>query len=58
MHEATENYQRKKDELKKQAIPVFKNIRLTQGNHIENVVVPFTDGRKGINVLTNHAKNT
>jgi preprotein translocase subunit SecA len=54
--EATEYYQRKKEELKKQAIPVFKNIRLTQGNQIENVVVPFTDGRKGINVLTNMQK--
>ncbi len=52
-NEATENYQRHKEELKKQAIPVFKNIRLTQGSHIENVVVPFGDGRKGLNVLTN-----
>ena len=42
--------------MKKQAMPVFKNIRLTQGNHIENVVVPFTDGRKGINALTNMQK--
>ena len=33
-------------------IPVFKNIRLTQGSHIENVVVPFSDGRKGLNVLS------
>ncbi len=55
-NEVTENYQRKKDELKKQAVPVFKNIRLTQGNQIENVVVPFSDGRKGINVLTNMQK--
>ena len=55
-NESTENYQRRKDELKKQAIPVFKNIRLTQGNQIENVVVPFSDGRKGINVLTNMQK--
>ncbi|TAL50159.1 MAG: preprotein translocase subunit SecA, partial [Chitinophagaceae bacterium] len=54
--EATENYQHKKDELKKQALPVFRNIRLTQGNHIENVVVPFTDGRKGVNALTNMQK--
>ena len=52
-NEATENYQRKKAELSKQAVPVFKNIRLTQGSHIENVVVPFTDGKKGLNVLTN-----
>jgi preprotein translocase subunit SecA len=54
--EATENYERRKDDLKKQAVPVFKNIRLTQGNQIENVVVPFTDGRKGINVLSNMNK--
>jgi preprotein translocase subunit SecA len=55
-NEATENYVRKKEELKKQSLPVFKNIRLTQGNHIENVMVPFTDGRKAINVLTNMQK--
>src|SRR4029078_9570885 len=54
--EATENYQRKKDELKKGAVPVFKNIRLTQGNQIENVVVRFSDGRKCMNVLTNMQK--
>lgn len=50
---ATERYSTHKAELQKQAIPVFKNIRLTQGNHIENVIVPFTDGRKGYNVLVN-----
>src|SRR5690606_29795850 len=49
--EATERYVAHKEELQKQAIPVFKNIRLTQGAHIENVVVPFSDGRKGLNVL-------
>ncbi len=51
--ESTEKYGLHKEEIKKQAIPVFKNIRLTQGSHIENVVVPFSDGRKGLNVLTN-----
>jgi len=55
-NEASENYERKKEELKKIALPVFKNIKLTQGSHIENVVVPFTDGRKGINALTNMQK--
>ena len=54
--EATRNYERKLEELRKQAIPVFKNIRLTQGRHIENVVVPFTDGKKAINVLANLQK--
>jgi preprotein translocase subunit SecA len=51
--EATENYSRHKEDMKKQAIPVFKNIRLTQGSHIENVVVPFSDGKKQMNVLAN-----
>jgi preprotein translocase subunit SecA len=51
--EASENHLRHKEELRKNAVPVFKNIRQSQGGHIENVVVPFTDGRKAINVLTN-----
>ena len=44
------------DELRKNAVPVFKNILLTQGRHIENVMVPFSDGKKAINVLANLEK--
>ncbi len=55
-HEGIRNYQHKMKDLGKNAIPVFKNIRLTQGNNIENVVVPFTDGRKGVQVLANMQK--
>jgi preprotein translocase subunit SecA len=51
--EAMESYQRHKVDVSTKAVPVFKNIRQSQGQHIENVVVPFSDGRKGINVLTN-----
>jgi preprotein translocase subunit SecA len=51
--ESTGRYQFKIGELQKQAVPVFKNIRVTQGNHIENVVVPFTDGKKGLQALAN-----
>lgn len=54
--EATEKYQQKMQTIGQQAVPVFQNIRSSQGNHIENVVVPFTDGRKGINVLSNMQK--
>ncbi|MBU7577698.1 MAG: preprotein translocase subunit SecA, partial [Flavihumibacter sp.] len=54
--EATERYQQKMQAIGQQAVPVFQNIRSTQGSHIENVVVPFTDGRKGINVLSNMQK--
>jgi preprotein translocase subunit SecA len=51
--ESIDRYQRKMGEVQTQAVPVFKNIRSTQGNHIENVVVPFTDGKKGMQVLAN-----
>jgi preprotein translocase subunit SecA len=51
--EASQNYQRRKKEVGLQAVPVFKNIKLTQGNHIENVIVPFTDGKKALQCLAN-----
>jgi preprotein translocase subunit SecA len=50
--EAVERYEQKCADLKKQAVPVFQNIRQTQGPNIENVVVPFTDGKKTMNALT------
>jgi preprotein translocase subunit SecA len=54
--EATRNYQRRMQELAAHSVPVFKNIRSTQGNHIENVVVPFSDGKKVIQALANMQK--
>ncbi|MDI3318294.1 preprotein translocase subunit SecA [Pinibacter soli] len=55
-NEASSNYQRKQENIQQHAVPVFQNIRQTQGEHIENVVVPFTDGRRGVNVLSNMRK--
>lgn len=49
--EATGRYQQKLKEIQQQAVPVFKNIRQSQGAHIENVAVPFTDGKKSTQVL-------
>lgn len=51
--QSVHHYNAKKESLAHQALPVFKNIRHTQGGHIENVVVPFSDGRKGMQVLAN-----
>jgi preprotein translocase subunit SecA len=51
--EAAANYERRKQDLMVQSIPVFKNIRQQQGAHIENVIVPFTDGRRGMQALSN-----
>ena len=51
--ESIEHYAKRKQAIAKQSLPVFQNVRLTQGNHIVNVVVPFSDGKKSMNVLTN-----
>ena len=51
--EAITRYQNKQQDIQQQAVPVFKNIRTTQGRHIENVAVPFSDGKKGMQVLVN-----
>jgi len=49
--EAMLQYRRKTDAMVKQTLPVIKNIRKEQGNHIEKVVVPFTDGKKSLQAL-------
>ncbi len=49
--EATANYRRRTAELTSGTLPVIKKIYEEQGHHIENISIPFTDGRKGINVL-------
>lgn len=51
--EAVEHYQQKKSMLGRQVLPVFADIRQKQGSHIENVVVPFSDGKKTLHVLSN-----
>jgi preprotein translocase subunit SecA len=52
-HEAIKHYNEKKAAIATNALPVFKDIRKQQGGHIENVVVPFTDGRRAMQVLAN-----
>ena len=55
--EAIAHYEYKKREMMQDSIPVFKNIRLTQGNHIENVIVPVSDNKMVYSVLVNLDKN-
>lgn len=52
-NEAITNYQRKRKFIAQQAVPVFRDIRKTQGPNILNVAVPFTDGRRGLQVAAN-----
>ncbi len=50
------HFQKLKETIAAQVVPVFQNISNTQNNQIQNVVVPFTDGKKGIQVLSNLQK--
>ncbi|MFY7964934.1 MAG: SEC-C metal-binding domain-containing protein, partial [Chitinophagaceae bacterium] len=50
-NEAINRYQQRKAAMAAQALPVFDNIRKQQGDRIENVIVPFTDGKKGMQIL-------
>jgi len=52
-NESIHNYNNKKKALVDQTMPIIRNIRKEQGNHIENVAVPFSDGKKGIQALAN-----
>ncbi|MEO7211552.1 preprotein translocase subunit SecA [Mucilaginibacter sp.] len=51
--EAKTHYNEKTRLMSQQTLPVIKNIRKEQGSHIENVAVPFTDGKKAIQALAN-----
>ena len=55
--EAVAHYEYKKKDMMQNSIPVFKNIRTQEGKHIENVIVPVSDGKTVFNVLVNLDKN-
>jgi preprotein translocase subunit SecA len=52
-NETISNYNNKTKAIIAQTMPIIRNIRKEQGSHIENVAVPFTDGKKGIQALAN-----
>ena len=51
--EAVTQYRQKTSQMVQKTLPVIRNIRKEQGHHIENVAVPFTDGKKSIQALAN-----
>jgi preprotein translocase subunit SecA len=53
----TEFYHRKSEAIAKQTLPVLKNLFKERGEHIEEIVVPFTDGVRMIHVSTNLKKS-
>ncbi|MCY7410625.1 MAG: preprotein translocase subunit SecA [Chitinophagales bacterium] len=55
--ETTAVYQRKMQHLAESVLPVIKDLYETRGETIENIVIPFTDGIKGIQVICNLKKS-
>lgn len=54
--EVREVYERKTQKIAAQAFPVIKNVFETKGNQYKNIVVPFTDGKRMYNVVSNLEK--
>lgn len=52
-NEAKDRYNNKMKNLATQTLPVIKNIRKEQSSSIINVAVPFTDGKKALNIISN-----
>lgn len=50
--EAYQNYLNKSQIVSKTAYPVIKNVYENEANSFENIVVPFTDGKRTIQVVT------
>ncbi len=48
----SEGYQRKNQQVIDEALPVISNIFDQNKGEAENIVVPFSDGMKGLNVVT------
>ncbi|MBK1438413.1 preprotein translocase subunit SecA [Parapedobacter sp. ISTM3] len=49
-------YREKGDKIAKQTLPVLTDVFAARGGQIENIVVPFSDGLRGIQVATNLKK--
>ena len=49
--EAKELYKRKTENTVKGMLPVLKNIQQTRGDAVKMVAVPFSDGKKGMNII-------
>ncbi len=55
-HSALENYNSKNQLIKDKALPILKQLELTRGATLENILVPFVDGKKQIGTSVNLKK--
>ncbi len=54
--ETYDSYKRKNNAIAEKALPIMQNILETRGATVENILVPFTDGKKQIGVAANLRK--
>lgn len=52
-HQAKEFYNRKTTAIREHMLPTLRQIHAENGQQIENIVVPFTDGIRGIQIYVN-----
>jgi len=53
---ANENYERRAEVMANQAYPVIERVYQDEGNNYTNMAVPFSDGRKQLNIIANLEK--
>lgn len=51
------SYKAKNDRIREKAYPILKDISKTKGATVKEIMVPFTDGKKQIGVVTDLQKN-
>lgn len=54
---AFDSYRHRREQIAAQAYPVIKNVFETQGSQYENIVVPFSDGLRVLQVVANLRKS-
>ncbi len=55
-HEILEQYHAKNDRVAQQSLPVLQNIHATRGATVDDIMIPFTDGKKQVGVVANLEK--
>ena len=56
-HEVYQKYQRKSDAVAKEALPIIQNVVTINGDKFQNMVIPFSDGNREIQILANIEKS-
>jgi preprotein translocase subunit SecA len=56
-NEVYDKYGRKSDAIVNEAYPIVKNVYEQQGNQFQNMVLPFTDGNRSIQIIANLEKS-